>query len=186
MPSQFFTTEQIEEMNEFSDVGILPGLAPKDADEEDDGIYDEDADEEDDYEDDGGEPQDAAPNPVETAQEMTLEDLMAVDDTAPEWVYVQQWDKKVRLKGLTMNELQQIRRRSGAKQIRMAGRRPEMMNRLLLKSGLVVPRLDDAGVNILMERSAGVVLYLTDKIMEKSGMGQNSEIARERRFPRKR
>lgn len=117
---------------------------------------------------------------------LTWEELESVDDTAEEKFYVEEWGGSVKIKGISMEELNHVRRRSGTKQVRLSGTRSDVINREILIAGMVQPAVNANNYQILLQKSAGAIVRITDRILEKSGMGDVAEKARERRFPRKR
>src|SRR5882672_8749321 len=125
------------------------------------------------------------PHAHEEAEVITLEELQDVDDTAPEKFYVKEWGKNVVLKGISMEDLKHIRRRANTKQARVSGMRRDIMEKELIIAGLVQPAVNQQTFIVLQQKSAGAVASIANRIMEKSGMGETAEKARERRFPRK-
>lgn len=158
--------------------------------------YDFDDDDEYDEYDEEEEPEDAAPvgispddpsyrNGAVNEEPITLEELEAVDDTAEEKFFVKQWGRYVLLKGISMEELKHIRRKANTKQAKISGMRRDIMERELLIAGLVQPAVNQSTFVILQQKSAGAVAEIANRILDKSGMGDAAEKARERRFPRK-
>lgn len=144
-------------------------------DYDDDEVYDnEDEDTED-------EPEDANPEELKI---LDFDDILDADDTAEEIVYVKEWKGSVVIKGVTKNEFDHMRRMS--RNPKNKGRSNAILERELLIAGMVKPRIDIARYNMLQEKSSGVILRLTNKILEKSGLSEESEKRREQRFPRKR
>lgn len=161
-----YTMDELDEMEEFQDDG-------------------------DDYEDYDDEPEDAAPEEFhdglpkdEPDHIATFDEIMASDDTADEKFYVPEWKSWILVKGLTKNEFDHMRRQSRSKAA--AGRQNEVLERELTIAGVVQPRLDMNKYNLLLERNAGAMVRILNKVMEKSGLGDDAETSRERRFPRKR
>lgn len=115
----------------------------------------------------------------------TFEEIAAIDDLAEEKFYVSAWKCSVLLKGVTKREFDHMRISSKSRSAR--GRSNEVLEREIVKFGLVQPRIvTDAQYNILMERSAGAIVSILNRIVEKSGLDTEAEKKRERRFPRKR
>jgi hypothetical protein len=146
--------------------------------------YDFDEDDEPEDEIPGVPPED--PHAHEDAPIITMDQLAAVDDTEEEKFYVEEWKANVLLKGLSMEELTHVRRRAGTKQVKMSGTRSDVINRELLIAGMVQPVVNVQNYHVLQQRAAGAIVRITNRIVEKSGMGEEAEKARERRFPRKR
>jgi hypothetical protein len=160
---------------------------PEDEPEEDED-YDDDG--EDDYdEDENGElppgisPDD--PHAHDDAGIITLEELNEVDDTAEEKLYIEEWGKNVVVKGISMEELKYIRRKANTKQARVSGMRRDITERELIIAGLVSPPGNLQTYNILVQKSAGAVAKIANRILDKSGMSDDAEKKRERRFPRR-
>jgi hypothetical protein len=153
-----------------------------------------DEDEYDFDEDDDEEPEDEVPVGVspddphahDDAPILTWEQLQSVDDTAAEKLYIKEWGGNVLVKGISMEELNHVRRLSGTKHVKLSGTRSDVINREILIAGMVQPAVTKDTFPILQQRSAGAVIKITDRILEKSGMDELAEKARERRFPRKR
>lgn len=151
---------------------------PEFQDSDDD--FDEDfEEEEEDFDED--EPEDEEP---ENKKLLTFEEIVEVDDTSEETVYVKEWGGFVVIKGITKSEFDYLRRQARSKANR--GRSNQVIEREILMAGMVQPRLTVERYNILMEKSAGAILRLTSKVMDKSGLSDLAEDKREQRFPRKR
>jgi hypothetical protein len=161
-----YTPEEIDELPEFA--------------EDDDDFEDDDYDEEEEEDD---EPEDEAPD-VESMEVASLQDILNVDDTAEEKFYVKEWDKCIIIRGITKNELDHMRRASRSKNAK--GRSRDIVEREIVLAGVVQPRIGLKDYNLLLEKSAGAIVRILNAITEKSGMGDSSEKARERRFPRQR
>ena len=159
-----------------------------DADFPEEDEFDEDDDEYDEV------PEDEAPAGVsledphagEKEHVLTWEELESVDDTAEEKFYVKEWGGSVMIKGISMEELNHVRRKSGTKQVRLSGTRSDVINREILIAGMTKPAVNADNFHILLQKSAGAIVRITDRILEKSGMSDVAEKARERRFPSKR
>lgn len=164
-----WTMEELDELPEFQD-------AEPDEDEE----YD-------DYDgEDDSEIEDEIPETNEPVEMKILDfdDILDVDDIGEETLYVPEWKGAVVFKGLTKNEFDHIRRMS--RNPKNKGRSNAVLEREILIAGLVKPRLDIARYNRLQEKSSGVIIRLTNRIMDKSGLSELAEENREKRFPRKR
>lgn len=172
MSQPIFTKEQID------------ADFPEDEFEEDEEYGEEDYDEPEDEVPVGVSPDD--PHAHEKEHVLTWEELESVDDTAAEKFYVKEWGGSVLIKGVSMEELNHVRRRSGTKQVRLSNTRSDVINREILIAGMVQPAVTAESYIILLQKSAGAIVRITDRILEKSGMGDIAEKARERRFPRKR
>ena len=162
---------------------------------EDDGDDEDFDDDLDGYDDEDEEPQDRVPVGVspddpaysqENAPVITLEELESIDDTSDEKFFVKEWKYNVVVKGISMEELRHIRRKANTKQAKISGTRREIMERELIISGLVQPPGNLQTYNVLVQKSAGAVAAIANKILEKSGMADEAEEKREQRFPRKR
>lgn len=172
-------------------------LFPDDVIEQDFGPDEDASDDEyefDDEYDDTEEPEDEVPvgvspdDPIRDRkiEVITIEELEAVDDTAEEPFFVKEWGKHVILKGISMEELRLIRRKSSTKQARLSGSRRDIMEKELIIAGLVQPEGNERTYQILVQKSAGAVADIANRILDKSGMGNKAETAREQRFPGKR
>ena len=165
-----YTAEELDQLPEFQE----PDL---DDDEEFDDFDDDDEDE---VEDD--ETEDEVPENAEHL--LTFDEIVEADDTAEETVYVKEWGGSVKLKGITKTEFDYLRRQSRSKANK--GRSQSIIEREVLVAGMVSPRLTIERYNLLMEKSSGVIVRLTNRILEKSGLADEAEARREQRFPRKR
>jgi hypothetical protein len=169
----------------------LPSFDPDNLDgkkveafEEDD--YDEDYE---DYEDEDGEDFDESDEEIEDTKPietkiLDFDDILDVDDTGEETIFIKEWGGSVIIKGVTKSEFDHLRRMSRSKQNK--GRSNAIIERELLIAGLVKPRIDVARYNLLQDKSSGVILKLTQKVLEKSGLADDAENRREKRFPRQR
>lgn len=169
------TTHRFNKLPSFNPDGeVETEDIPIDDDDEEYGGYDEDEDE----------PEDETEELPDEVKILEFNDIVDIDDTAPEPFYVKEWGGSVVIKGITKTEFNQLRRVSNSKQNR--GRSSSVIEREVLMAGMVKPRLDAARYQILMEKSSGAILRLTNKILEKSGLADEAEKRREQRFPRKR
>ena len=156
---------------------------PEFPDYEDDIPDDEDYDEEeifDDGTDDEDEPEDATPEEIKI---LDFDDILDADDTAEVTLFVPEWKGSVVYKGITKAEFDHMRRVSRSPKNK--GRSNSVLEREILIAGMVKPEIDIARYNRLQEKSSGVILRLTNKILEKSGLAEDAETRREKRFPRK-
>lgn len=164
---KIWTTEELDQLPEFQD-----SVDEEDFDDED-FDYDEDDVEEDDEEDHKPE-----------VKILDFDDIVNVEDTAEEAVFIKEWGGSVVIKGITKTEFDHLRMKARSKNAR--GRSNQIIEREVLLAGMVQPRLTVERYNILMEKSAGAILKLTKLVMEKSGLSDLAEEKREQRFPRKR
>lgn len=179
-----------------------------DADLEDEQISDDVEELDDDYDDDEFEDDDDEPEDEIPVDENAPDNskLLSFDEEIDEGEYeekvrIPEWNSYVMIRGLTKPEFDDIRRKT---RVRTAsggrnGKRPGMksgvnralMDREVFITGVISPEIDVPKYNILVERpgSAGVVLNIVKRILEKSGFGDDetdAEENREKRFPRKR
>lgn len=163
-----YTPKEVDEMEEFQDT-----------DEEE---Y-EDDDEEYEEEEDDEEPEDEVPEGER--KQLTIDDILSVDDTNEEPLYIREWGGNIVIRGLSKLEFDQMRKASKLKSAR--GRSQEILEREITMSGMVQPRVTSvAQYNLLMEKSAGVMVRILNAITDKSGMSEVAEQAREKRFRGKR
>jgi hypothetical protein len=155
--------------------------------------FQDDTDDDDDYEDyeddDSVEdeiPESSMEEEPEDDHVVSWDEIAAADDTAEETFRIKEWGGSVVVRGLTKFEFDDMRRKSRNPKVR--GRRQEILEREIVIAGLVKPRIDQAKYNILQQKSAGVIVRILNKIMDKSGIENDNNAAkdRERRFPRKR
>lgn len=142
----------------------------------------EEFDDTDDFEDEDEEPEEEE-LPEDYDHELTFEDIRDADDASEDKMYIKEWGGFIKLRGLSKNEFDQMRRRSRSSKVR--GRSSDILEQEIVLSGVVSPRLDAAKYQILLEKSAGVILRIQNAILEKSGLSEEAEKARERRFPRR-
>lgn len=174
--TQTWTQEELDELPEFQD--------------------DEDEQEQDvDYdsptvlpEDDEEEPAEGGGGEAEDEEDFTrigsFEEILEVDDTAPAPYYVKQWKCAVLLKGITKAEFDFMRKKSRNPKVKAM--QDEILHREVVIAGMVKPPLTSEKYNILQNKSAGAMIGLFNEILERSGLADEAEKARERRFPRKR
>lgn len=165
-------------MQTISDVDSLPEFQNMDDEEEE---FDDDEFEPDE-EDDEEEPED---DPALSAKDLSIDDILLVDDTADEKIYIPEWGGNVTVKALTMNEFNQIRRMSKGKNVRTKSDSQRIVERETFLAGVVSPRIDRVKYEILLERNAGVIIRIMNRISEKSGINEGAEEKRDKRFQRK-
>ena len=113
----------------------------------------------------------------------TFEEILEVEDTAPSPYYVKQWKCAVLLKGITKAEFDFMRKKSRNPKVKAM--QDEVLHREVILAGVVKPQLTSEKYNILQNKSAGAMIGLFNEILERSGLADEAEKARERRFPRK-
>lgn len=139
--------------------------------------------EDEDYEDDDEEEEPEDELPEGHDHDLTFEEITAIDDTSEEKMFIKEWGGNIVIKGLTKTEFDYMRKQSRSKSNR--GRSTDILEREVVLSGVTQPRLDAAKYQILLEKNAGVILRIQNRILEKSGLAEEAEKARERRFPRR-
>lgn len=164
---EYPTMEELNQLPEFQDDEELE-------DETDLDDFDEDYDEED-------EPEDAIP--AEHDKVLSFEEILAVDDDAEDDLYIPEWGGKIVVRGLSKNEFDFLRKQANRRDAR--GRKSEILEKEIIIAGMVKPPVNRANYELLKEKSAGVMVRILNEIYRKSGLEEEAERARERRFPKK-
>lgn len=144
----------------------------------------EEFDEEEGYEfdeDDEEEPEDAKPT---SEKVLTLDEIIGVDDLDEEPIYIAKWGGNVVIRSITKREFDGMRKAARARNAK--GKVNEILERELIRSGVVKPRITLADYERLQEKSPGPLVEILNAIYKKSGLERESEKERERRFPSQR
>jgi hypothetical protein len=146
----------------------------------------EGADIDDDLPDD--EPEELPDDAAEDARDLSLDDIFAVNDTADEKMFIPEWNGNISIKALSKNEVDFIRKRSRGKDIRTKSDRNALYERELFVAAVLIggKNVTRADYQRLLEKNAGVMIRITTRIAERSGLQGDSEEERTARFPRKR
>ena len=160
---------------EYSDSDFGLDEDDEDLEEEEDFEFDDD-DEEDDEE-----LEDAKPG---SDKVLTLGDILGAEDLDEEELYIEKWSGNVVIRSITKREFDYMRRQ--AKRRDAKGKVNDILERELIRAGLVSPSLTVADYERLQERSAGPFIAILNAIYKKSGLEREGEKERERRFPAKR
>lgn len=109
-----------------------------------------------------GTPQDHKPKRLSAAE------ILALEDTKTEEVYVPEWDTVVVVRGLTKRQQLDIRTAS------MVGGEPdaEKSQQGLWLEGVVEPKFEEHQLPLLFEKSAGAVDAVLKRVLILSGMGE--------------
>jgi hypothetical protein len=126
-------------------------------------------------------------DPAEEARDLSLDDIFAVDDTADEKMFIPEWNGNISIKALSKNEVDFIRKRSRGKDIRTKSDRNALYERELFVAAVLIggKNVTRADYQRLLEKNAGVMIRITTRIAERSGLQGDSEEERTARFPRK-
>lgn len=115
-------------------------------------------------------------NGAHPAPILTAEELIAIEDVDSRDLFVPKWRRSIRIRQITKRELQVIRNaaltgdpRSGIKA------NMDVFDRKLLQMGMAEPRLDDAQLNMLMEKSAQAIEFVLAEIRKINGIGEDSK-----------
>jgi hypothetical protein len=148
--------------------------------------FDDDEEFEDDLPDD--EPEELPDDAAEDARDLSLDDIFAVNDTADEKMFIPEWNGNISIKALSKNEVDFIRKRSRGKDIRTKSDRNALYERELFVAAVLIggKNVTRADYQRLLEKNAGVMIRITTRIAERSGLQGDSEEERTARFPRKR
>lgn len=121
------------------------------------------------------------------APDISFDDALASDDTAEEKMFIPEWGGNITIKPLTKTEVDFIRKRSRGKDVRTKSDRNALYERELFVAGVLMK-----GKNVtrteyqrLLEKNAGVMIRITNRIAEKSGLQEDSEEKRTARFPKR-
>lgn len=110
---------------------------------------------------------------------LSVEEVLAVDDRPERVVEVPEWGGAVRIKALSLGQLQDIRTRAT-----VGGEVDEAKSTLyMLQEGIVEPRLTEAQVEMLRQKSVPAIVRLLTAISELSAVDEASQRAAEARFP---
>lgn len=152
--------------------------------DDDFGIGEEEIEDEEEFEfdeDDDDEPEDAAPR---SDVIKTLEEIIQVDDLDEDTIWIEKWETNILIRSITKHEFDAMRK--AARRRDAKGKVNEILERELICSGVVKPRISAADYERLKEKSPGPLVKILNAIYEKSGLERESEKERERRFPAKR
>lgn len=147
----------------------------------------EDGIEEDEFEfDEDDEPEDARPRSTEPEDPKfkTLDEIIEINDLDEDPIWIEKWDCHILIRSVTKREFDFMRQQARRKDAR--GRVNDILERELICSGVVKPRISRADYQRLQEKSPGPLVQILNAIYKKSGLEQESEKERERRFPAKR
>lgn len=157
----------------------------KDYTDADFGLDEEDEEDEDEFEfdEDSDEPEDEVPSKKHD-RIGTLDEILEIDDLDEEPLWVDKWGVNVLIRSITKREFDQMRRQARRRDAK--GRVNDILERELICSGVVKPRITAADYERLQEKSPGPLVQILNAIYKKSGLESESEKERERRFPSKR
>jgi hypothetical protein len=155
--------------------------------QDDDLLDDDELDDEDRDEDDEREPDDEGTDPDED-HELDLDEIMAVEDTADEKLFIPEWRGYVTIKGVTKREFDFMRQKSRGKNVRTRSERQAVLEQELFLAAVTIKgkNLILPQYNRLLNKNAGVMNRITDRILKKSGLEKEAEKERTARFPQKR
>lgn len=97
----------------------------------------------------------------------TRDEILAVSDIKEETIAVPEWDTTLKLRGLTLGEINHITNFATRKDGKLDNLR---MNALMFVRGVVEPKFTDQDAEALAGKSAGVILRVAVKISELSGV----------------
>lgn len=135
----------------------------------------------DDEEDDEEEPEDARPH---SDVIKTLDEIIGIDDLDEEPIWIEKWQTNILIRSVTKREFDHMRQQARRRDAK--GRVNDILERELICSGVVKPRISAVDYERLKEKSPGPLVKILNAIYEKSGLERESEKERERRFPRQR
>lgn len=128
--------------------------------------------------------QDATPSPEDTARLLeSFDEVLEIDDSGEGEYYVSQWKARIILKGITKAEFDFMRKKS--RNPKLKAMQDEVLTREVVMTGVVKPVIDSKQYNILQNKSAGAVIGIYNEILRRSGLADEAEKERERRFHRK-
>jgi len=109
----------------------------------------------------------------------TAAEILAMEDTPTDDVYVKEWDTKVQVRGLTKRQQLDIADRS-----RVDGQIDESMSQgFIFQQGTIDPHFEEEEIAPLFEKNAGAVDTVIGRILELSGMKPEANRGKEARFP---
>lgn len=108
---------------------------------------------------------------------LTLEQISAIDDRAPIEVHVAEWGGSVKVRALTLQQINACNKRAVMTE-RGGEVHVERRNGWYLVEGLVEPKISiDVAENWLTERAAGPVADILAAILEHSGLTERAKDA---------
>lgn len=111
-------------------------------------------------------------------ERITADDILAINDTETDVVYVHQWRTNVKVQGLTKRQQLDIRQRSMVNGEVDA----EKSQQYMWLEGVVEPRFTEDQLGPLFEKSAGAIDLVLTRVLELSGMKPEDLKAKEAAF----
>jgi hypothetical protein len=122
---------------------------------------------------------------IESVPTLQISKLKDIDDTAEEWIYIKDWDCKVRIRAISAHQLHTIQAKCGPREGKNYSAN---MQKFLFIAGVVEPAFDENSYRLVLGKKYSNVEKIIDAIMKVSNLkGEKAKATtRERRFPRRR
>lgn len=108
----------------------------------------------------------------------TAADILAIEDTPPKEVYVEEWDTFVTIRGLTKRQQIDIRQRS----LVDGEPDPEKSQQGMWIEGVVDPKFTEDQLPLLFEKNAGAIDTVLTELLVLSGMKPGANATKEAAF----
>jgi hypothetical protein len=116
-----------------------------------------------------------------TPQRKTAEEILAVNDTRTDDMFIEEWDTNVKVVGLTKQQQLDIKRRAT-----VDGEVDEDKSQMFLwQEGVAEPKFTEDQVALLFQKNAGPVDRILKRVLELSGMKEEDVAKRQAEFRKK-
>lgn len=109
----------------------------------------------------------------------TAEEILALDDTVTDEVWVDEWQTFVKVRGLTKNQQVEVRKRSLVE----GEADEEKAQANLFLEGVIEPQFTEDQMARVFEKNAGAVDTILKRVLALSGMAPEDLKKKEARFP---